>query len=61
MLTFRLNHAMMAEEKHSRFMLISSKLFLHSPLEAGEKVKVETRTFMTIEGEVVMANHDDDT
>ena len=52
---------MMAEEKHSRFMLISSKLFLHSPLEAGEKVKVETRTFMTIEGEVVMANHDDDT
>ncbi|KAF8323663.1 hypothetical protein F5887DRAFT_927174 [Amanita rubescens] len=61
MLTFRLNHAIMVEEKHNRFMLISSELFLRSPLEAREKVKVETGTFMSMEGEVVMANHDDDT
>jgi hypothetical protein len=61
MLTFRLNHGIMAEEKHNRFMLLSSELFLRSPLEAGEKVKVETGSFINIEGEVVMANHDHDT
>ena len=61
MLTFRLNHAMMAEEEHNRFMLVSSELFLRSPLEVRDKVKVETGTLMNMEGEVVMANHGDDT
>jgi len=62
MLTFKLNHeTMLIGEKYNRFMLISSELFLRSSLEAGERVRIETGSFMSSVGEVVMANHDSDT
>src|SRR6266576_1999860 len=62
MLTFKLNHeTMLMGEKYDRFMLISSELFLRSPLEAGEQVRIETGSFMNSVGEVMMANHDIDT
>src|SRR6266550_3681905 len=44
MLTFKLNHeTMLMGEKYDRFMLISSELFLRSPLEAGERVRIDGR------------------
>jgi hypothetical protein len=62
MLAFKLNHTtMMLEEKYDRFMHISSELFLRSPLQARDKVRIETGTFMNSVGEVVTPNHDIDT
>jgi hypothetical protein len=62
MLTFKLNHTtMLLEEKYDRFMLISSELYLRSPLQAGDKVRIATGTLMNSVGEVVTPNHDIDT
>lgn len=61
MLTFTLNHGDLVGEKHDRFMLLSSELFLRSPLEAGDKVDVESGTLTGSSGEILMAYDNNDT